>query len=43
VGGDYIATHTIGFIGGEKNFEKKFGKCKNYILPLAGGWVCLEI
>jgi hypothetical protein len=30
-----------GFLNFGKNFWKKFGKYKNYILPLAGGWVCL--
>ena len=30
-----------GFLSLEKNFEKKFGGYKIYVLPLVGGWVCL--
>lgn len=30
----------MGVGDGEKNFGKKFGRYKNYIIPLAGGWVC---
>jgi hypothetical protein len=29
-----------GFPNWEKIFEKKFGGYNNYVLPLAGGWVC---
>lgn len=34
-------THTGGLTILKKIFEKNFGGYKNYVLSLAGGWVCL--